>query len=324
MDKIKELILKNKKRIAAVLTVLVILCIAFFAGEPLSKNKSKKLHDIENTTSAKSKDVILSENITLSETTQEETSVNEQQTTENPEDGNASTEETVQNMSSSDDSDLTELNDTSDKDSVIYSTKDDTEGNITQQSSFVDKGNTQITGNDAGNNSGNSGSEVIENKNTGNTSGTGGVNNQGSSNSDGRNTGTSQSVANECTISISCRTILNNMGALKKEKKDIVPSDGYILKSTKYEYNEGDTVFDVLKKVCINQKIPMEFSYTPLYGSNYVEGIENIYEFDCGSLSGWMYSVNGKFYNYGSSEIKVNKGDVIKWEYTCDLGKDIS
>ena len=43
MDKIKELILKNKKRIAAVLTVLVILCIAFFAGEPLSKNKSKKL-----------------------------------------------------------------------------------------------------------------------------------------------------------------------------------------------------------------------------------------------------------------------------------------
>ena len=114
------------------------------------------------------------------------------------------------------------------------------------------------------------------------------------------------------------------MGALKKEKKDIVPSDGYILKSTKYEYNEGDTVFDVLKKVCMNQKIPMEFSYTPLYGSNYVEGIENIYEFDCGSLSGWMYSVNGKFYNYGSSEIKVNKGDVIKWEYTCDLGKDIS
>ena len=60
-----------------------------------------------------------------------------------------------------------------------------------------------------------------------------------------------------------------------------------------------------------------------LYNSAYVEGINNLYEFDVGSLSGWMYSVNGWFPNYGCSRYALQNGDVVEWVYTCDLGYDV-
>ena len=55
----------------------------------------------------------------------------------------------------------------------------------------------------------------------------------------------------------------------------------------------------------------------------YVEGIHNLYEFDCGALSGWMYKVNGWYPNYGSSRYQLKDGDVVEWRFTCDLGNDI-
>ena len=67
----------------------------------------------------------------------------------------------------------------------------------------------------------------------------------------------------------------------------------------------------------------MEASYTAMYESYYVEGINHLYEFDGGELSGWMYKVNGQFPNYGCSSYTVKAGDVIVWLYTCDLGKDV-
>lgn len=128
---------------------------------------------------------------------------------------------------------------------------------------------------------------------------------------------------NTCTISISCATILNNMDKLKNSKKSLVPSDGRILKETTVTFKNGDTVFDVLKKTCTDRKIHLEFSIAPLYNSVYIEGINNLYEFDCGSASGWMYRVNGTYNSYSCSEIKVENGDKIQWLYTCDMGKDI-
>ena len=44
---------------------------------------------------------------------------------------------------------------------------------------------------------------------------------------------------------------------------------------------------------------------------------------DCGGSSGWMYSVNGWFPNYGCSQYVLQPGDVLCLLYTCDLGKDI-
>ena len=60
-----------------------------------------------------------------------------------------------------------------------------------------------------------------------------------------------------------------------------------------------------------------------MYSSVYVEGISNIYEFDCGELSGWMYKVNGWFPNYGCSRYQLKPGDRVEWVYTCDLGDDV-
>ena len=59
------------------------------------------------------------------------------------------------------------------------------------------------------------------------------------------------------------------------------------------------------------------------YGSVYVQGINYLYEFSCGPLSGWMYKVNEVFPNYGSSKYELEDGDVISWVYTCDLGRDV-
>ena len=126
-----------------------------------------------------------------------------------------------------------------------------------------------------------------------------------------------------CTISISCSTILQNMSDLTPGKESLVPSNGVILRSTKVEFDEGDTVFDILQKVTRNKKIHMEYVDTPAYNSAYIEGIANLYEKDCGSGSGWMYCVNGWYPDYGCSQYEVKDGDVIQWNYTCDLGRDL-
>lgn len=127
----------------------------------------------------------------------------------------------------------------------------------------------------------------------------------------------------QCTISIVCDTVLDNMESLTAGKEDIVPTDGIILAATKIQFYEGENVFDVLLRVTKDQKIHMEFVATPIYNSNYLEGINNLYEFDCGPLSGWMYKVNDWFPNYGCSRYLLKDGDVIEFIYTCDLGEDI-
>ena len=80
---------------------------------------------------------------------------------------------------------------------------------------------------------------------------------------------------------------------------------------------------DVLKSVSRTRAIQMEYSFTALYGSYYIEGINNLYEFDCGQNSGWMYSVNGEYPNYGASSYNLKDGDKVEWRYTCNLGSDV-
>ena len=117
--------------------------------------------------------------------------------------------------------------------------------------------------------------------------------------------------------------ILDNMDLCKKEKRELVPEDGWILKPMTVTFYEGESVFNILQRTCKQQKIHMEFENTPIYNSAYIEGINNLYEFDVGNTSGWMYKVNGWFPNYGCSRYQLKDGDVIEWVYTCDLGKDV-
>ena len=131
------------------------------------------------------------------------------------------------------------------------------------------------------------------------------------------------SVKKTCKLSISCSTILDNMDKADEYIKDIIPSDGWILKPVTVTLRSGESVFDVLKRICKDKKIHMEFTETTAYNSAYIEGIGNIYEFDCGSNSGWMYCVNGIFPSYGCSQYEVKDGDTIEWKYTCNLGYDV-
>ena len=126
-----------------------------------------------------------------------------------------------------------------------------------------------------------------------------------------------------CVFRIDCSTILDNMDKLDKNLASFVPSNGVIYESTEVGFNGGESAFDILKRVCRENNIQMEASFTPAFNSSYVEGINNLYEFDCGSASGWVYRVNGEVPNKGCSLYKVNDGDVVEFLYTCDLGLDI-
>lgn len=130
-------------------------------------------------------------------------------------------------------------------------------------------------------------------------------------------------VTYTCTFSIECLTILNNIENLEPDKLDVLPSDGIIFKAQTVVFYEGESVYDVLLRVCRENNIHMEASWTPMYNSAYVEGIGNLYEFDCGSGSGWMYRVDGWYPNYGCSRYQLCDGEVVEWRYTCDLGSDI-
>lgn len=126
-----------------------------------------------------------------------------------------------------------------------------------------------------------------------------------------------------CTLSVRCDTILDNMSLLAEDKWELVPEDGVIYATAIVTFYEGESVFNVLQRAMKQAKIQMEFENTPLYNSAYIEGINNLYEFDVGELSGWLYKVNGWYPNYGCSRYQLKAGDVIEWVYTCDLGKDV-
>ena len=139
---------------------------------------------------------------------------------------------------------------------------------------------------------------------------------------------TSENTENICTITIRCDTVLDNQNLLEEAKVPYVPADGVILPEITVEFTPGENVFDVLQRVCEAADIPLEYSWTPLYDSYYLEGICHLYEFDCGPESGWMYQVSGKFPNYGCSSYEVQPGDRIEWLYSCiglgtDLGADV-
>ncbi len=127
-----------------------------------------------------------------------------------------------------------------------------------------------------------------------------------------------------CTITIRCDTILDNYDELDPAKAPYVPDSGCILPVTTVEFTEGETVFEVLNRVCGQYGIQIEYSWTPMYDSYYIEGINNLYEFDCGYESGWMYKVDGWFPNYGCSSYELTGGESIVWCYTCKgLGEDV-
>lgn len=126
-----------------------------------------------------------------------------------------------------------------------------------------------------------------------------------------------------CTLTVRCDSILAHMNWLDPEKAELVPADGLLFPTATVSFYEGESVFDVLQRELKKAGVHLEFTNTPIYNSAYIEGIGNLYEYDCGELSGWMYQVNGWFPSYGCSRYQLQAGDDIQWVYTCNLGLDV-
>lgn len=126
---------------------------------------------------------------------------------------------------------------------------------------------------------------------------------------------------NTATIAINCQTAVDKGLAQQEKFQGVVPSDGVILPVTRVEISDGETVFSVLKQVTREHKIQMV--YQGSQGTPYIQGINGFFEFDGGAKSGWVYCVNNQYLDYSCGGYKLKNGDAIKWEYSCNLGKDL-
>lgn len=202
------------------------------------------------------------------------------------------------------------------------STENDDKPDSSEQESQTDSKNESKS--DVSNQS-NSDNKSSDNSNTNSADNTSG-NTSGKNDSTGSTTSNTTSSNKKeyvsCTIQIDCHNLVGYEN-LDPRLKPYVPDNGIILPKTTVKVEKGKSVFDVLNKICRDRGIQVESSFTPMYGSYYVEGINNLYEFDGGELSGWMYKVNGWYPNYGCSEYVVKEGDVIVWSYTKDCGVDL-
>lgn len=132
------------------------------------------------------------------------------------------------------------------------------------------------------------------------------------------------SSSGTCSLVVECKTIRSHMKELKKAKSSLVPSDGILFQDKKITIKKGESAEDILVRELKANHIQYDITYSAGYKSAYIKGIGNLYEMDCGDLSGWMYSVNGKFQNYAMNVYKVKDGDAIAVRYTCDMGKDLT
>lgn len=122
-----------------------------------------------------------------------------------------------------------------------------------------------------------------------------------------------------CTIRISCEDIIANTDMLEQSKLALVPENGILLDDFTVSFSDGKTVFDILLSAVRENNIHMEYSTSPVFNTAYIEGIGNIYEFDCGAMSGWTYIVNGESPSIGCSSYTVSDGDIIEFYYSCML-----
>ena len=119
------------------------------------------------------------------------------------------------------------------------------------------------------------------------------------------------------TLEINCGTIAG--------RAEHIPEDGVILAPTAFDIEAGDTVFDILTEAAQTYGIQVENTGSAggAHGMVYIAGINYIYEFDFGDLSGWVYHVNGITPSRNCGEYVLSDGDKIEWLYTCELGHDL-
>ena len=87
---------------------------------------------------------------------------------------------------------------------------------------------------------------------------------------------------NICYVTINCETAVKS-GSLSETMQKLIPSDGVILDSYEVRYEDGASAFDIIAAAVKDNGIHMEYKG----GKNlpYIEGVANLYEFDCGDCT---------------------------------------
>ena len=107
---------------------------------------------------------------------------------------------------------------------------------------------------------------------------------------------------------------------------------GTIIPQTKVPFKSGENIAQVTIRLL--EELDIGYSYTgSVTGNFYLASIKNFEvgntpydsmgEFDAGSGSGWMITLNGWFIDKSTAAFTVSNGDVIAWKYTCQVGADI-
>lgn len=128
-----------------------------------------------------------------------------------------------------------------------------------------------------------------------------------------------QEPIGQVTLSIRCDTIVG------LKESPYIPASGEILPPTAFSIAGGDTVYDVLVQAAQQYGLQLDCrGASALSGQMaYVAGIQYLYEFDFGDLSGWVYHVNGVSPDVGCGAYALADGDRIEWLYTRALGNDV-
>ncbi len=113
------------------------------------------------------------------------------------------------------------------------------------------------------------------------------------------------------TVTVDCSE------ALLYELSLDLPENGVML-SCGVTVPEGSTAFDALIEAAKGQQLKVE--HTGSAFGEYVQGIGGLYEFDCGSESGWLYSVNSERPSVSAGAYTLSDGDAVEFIYTCSLG----
>ncbi len=114
------------------------------------------------------------------------------------------------------------------------------------------------------------------------------------------------------TISIDCRNATEGgvPGA---------PEGGWILGKKTVELQDGDTVWDVLSRICRDRGIAI--AKIGSGASVFVKSIGGVAPVS--AQSGWMYSVNSAYVQTSCGNYTLSNGDSIRWKYTMNGGDDL-
>lgn len=129
-----------------------------------------------------------------------------------------------------------------------------------------------------------------------------------------------QDLAGTVCLKVSCEKVVALAESDAADISDSLPTDGIVAEVKDYPFYTGETVFDVLLKVLKENKIAI--NYTGGAKDAYVKSISGISDGQFGTMSGWIYTINGEFASVGCSQYLLSDGDKIEFNYSVNMADD--